>query len=139
MTMAKDTPDRNACRLTHRQMEIALALCSGDSKQAIARKFTMSPGRLKLCLTEIYSKLGVQNQLELVLFTTYHRTSPTESANTTAKMGVATQRRFPGKPSDPGSSRVAYFKNASRNPALSAVRDFISLCFVSDAAIRSPR
>ena len=139
--MAKDTSDLNVFKLTHREMEIVLALCSGNSTRAIARKLSMSPGRLKLCLTEVFIKLGAQDRLELVLIATYHGISPSDPVNHPVPKISLTSKQLSRKPHDSGSSQVAYHcasGNASTSPALSAVRDLKSLLFFSDPVSDHP-
>lgn len=70
--MANNTARRKDSELNNREMEIVLATLSGKSQQAIARTLSMNVFTLKHCLTDIFSKLGVQNRLELILFATYH-------------------------------------------------------------------
>lgn len=72
----------NKFGLTARQLEIVSAVVAGLANRDIARKLSISEDTVKHHLTQIFSKTGVSNRLELALFAMHHQlgknnTSPT--------------------------------------------------------------
>ncbi|TLP54015.1 LuxR family transcriptional regulator [Microbispora triticiradicis] len=54
-------------RLTHREREIALLICSGMKRRDIADRLTISTRTVDVHLTRIYRKTGVSSRMELAL------------------------------------------------------------------------
>ncbi|WP_169945229.1 LuxR C-terminal-related transcriptional regulator [Microbispora sp. H11081] len=54
-------------RLTHREREIALLICSGMKRRDIADRLTISMRTVDVHLTRIYRKTGVSSRMELAL------------------------------------------------------------------------
>lgn len=65
------TPKRSY-GLTHREMEIIVAVVAGHSNPQIAEKFCLSEQTVKHHLTNIFDKLGVYSRLELAMFAVNH-------------------------------------------------------------------
>jgi two-component system, NarL family, nitrate/nitrite response regulator NarL len=63
----------NKFGLTKRQLEIVAAVVAGLSNRDIARKLSISEDTVKHHLTQIFSKTGVSNRLELALFAMHHQ------------------------------------------------------------------
>jgi two-component system, NarL family, nitrate/nitrite response regulator NarL len=59
--------------LTRRQLEIVACVVSGLANRDIARKLSISEDTVKHHLTQIFSKTGVSNRLELALFAMHHQ------------------------------------------------------------------
>ncbi|MGC5016544.1 LuxR C-terminal-related transcriptional regulator [Streptosporangium sp. DT93] len=56
-------------RLTHREREIALLICTGMKRREIADRLTISMRTVDVHLTRIYRKTGVNSRMELALAT----------------------------------------------------------------------
>jgi two-component system, NarL family, nitrate/nitrite response regulator NarL len=63
----------NKFGLTARQLEIVAAVVAGLANRDIARKLSISEDTVKHHLTQIFSKTGVSNRLELALFAMHHQ------------------------------------------------------------------
>jgi two-component system, NarL family, nitrate/nitrite response regulator NarL len=63
----------NKFGLTPRQLEIVSAVVAGLANRDIARKLSISEDTVKHHLTQIFSKTGVSNRLELALFAMHHQ------------------------------------------------------------------
>ena len=63
----------NKFGLTARQLEIVQAVVAGLANRDIARKLSISEDTVKHHLTQIFSKTGVSNRLELALFAMHHQ------------------------------------------------------------------
>jgi two-component system, NarL family, nitrate/nitrite response regulator NarL len=64
---ASQPPDRQF-GLTRRELEIVTTVATGLTNRDIARRFSLSEETVKHHLTNIFSKLGVTNRVELALF-----------------------------------------------------------------------
>jgi DNA-binding NarL/FixJ family response regulator len=51
--------------LTHREREVALLICAGESNKAIGRALGLAEGTVKQHAHVIYAKLGVRSRYEL--------------------------------------------------------------------------
>jgi DNA-binding NarL/FixJ family response regulator len=63
----------NKFGLTPRQLEIVAAVVAGLANRDIARKLGISEDTVKHHLTQIFSRTGVSNRLELALFAMHHQ------------------------------------------------------------------
>jgi len=66
-------PTGEARGLTRREREIVAAIVAGQANKDIAHSLAISEETVKHHLTNIFSKLGVSNRLELALFAINHR------------------------------------------------------------------
>jgi two-component system nitrate/nitrite response regulator NarL len=66
-------PSSNKFGLTPRQLEIVAAVVAGLANRDIARKLGISEDTVKHHLTQIFSRTGVSNRLELALFAMHHQ------------------------------------------------------------------
>jgi DNA-binding NarL/FixJ family response regulator len=71
-----DQPPGDIFRLSPREMEIVSAIIEGCTNKDIAAKFSLSEQTVKHHLTNIYSKLGVTNRLELAFYAVHRKFSP---------------------------------------------------------------
>ncbi len=58
--------------LTQREIELALLVGKGFCNKLAARQLSVSEGSIKVYLNRIYSKLGINNRVELTLFLKKH-------------------------------------------------------------------
>ncbi len=72
-------------RLERQEIEIISLIVSGYSNLQIAQKLSINEGKVKHCVTCIYSKLGMVNRLELVLFVIHRGLLRTHSGQTKSK------------------------------------------------------
>lgn len=63
---------QNRFGLTARQLEIVAAVVAGMTNRDIARKLSISEDTVKHHLTQIFSRTGATNRLELALFAMHH-------------------------------------------------------------------
>jgi two-component system nitrate/nitrite response regulator NarL len=63
----------NKFGLTARQLQIVAAVVEGLTNRDIAKKLSISEDTVKHHLTQIFSKTGVANRLELALFAMHHQ------------------------------------------------------------------
>jgi len=79
--------------LTPRELEIVAKIASGHSNREVGRDFSISERTVKHHLTNIFSKVGVSNRLELALFAMNHRlealTAPRQSESSLEVSGGA--------------------------------------------------
>jgi len=61
------------CGLTPRELEIISNIVAGRSNKEVGQEFHISERTVKHHLTNIFSKVGVSNRLELALFAVNHR------------------------------------------------------------------
>ena len=54
-------------RLTPREREIALLVCTGPSNKHICRQLNLSEGTVKIHLHNIYEKLAIRNRTQLAV------------------------------------------------------------------------
>jgi len=73
LAAALDAAGRNGFRLSPRELEIVSAIVEGCTNKDIAGKFSLSEQTVKHHLTNIYSKLGVSNRLELAFYAVHHK------------------------------------------------------------------
>ena len=59
-------------QLTARERQIVREILAGSANRAIAEAFHLSEGTVKRHLSNIYTKLGVANRLELALYAMHH-------------------------------------------------------------------
>jgi two-component system, NarL family, nitrate/nitrite response regulator NarL len=69
---AKSASHNNKFGLTARQLEIVAAVVAGMTNRDIARKLSISEDTVKHHLTQIFSRTGATNRLELALFAMHH-------------------------------------------------------------------
>ena len=55
-------------RLTPREREIALLVCTGLSNKHICRQLNLSEGTVKIHLHNVYEKLAIRNRTQLAMF-----------------------------------------------------------------------
>jgi DNA-binding NarL/FixJ family response regulator len=60
-------------RLSSREMEVVRCVSMGLRNKEVADKLGVSEATVKNHLTSIYSKLGVSDRLELILYAIHHR------------------------------------------------------------------
>ena len=73
MAPSGGAPPKEAYGLTRREREIVAAIVAGQANKDIARSLAISEETVKHHLTNIFSKLGVSNRLELALFAVNQR------------------------------------------------------------------
>jgi two-component system nitrate/nitrite response regulator NarL len=71
-----ETHVKGGVQLSARELEIVEAIVDGCTNKDIAKTFSLSEQTVKHHLTNIFSKIGVSNRLELALFAMHNRLQP---------------------------------------------------------------
>jgi DNA-binding CsgD family transcriptional regulator len=66
-------PNRQNCNLTPLDRQAIASILAGYPSEEMAARIGISEPALKLHIASICNKLGVSNELELILFTLHHR------------------------------------------------------------------